>query len=263
MERKDSGDKTKLSRRKFLATLGALGAGMALVPLASACSQGTTPASTAVPKTSGATPAPTVVQKAAAGSGEKVVIKLGHHHTVGSQVDNFAKKFAELVAQKTNGQAEVQIFPAAQLGQEAEAVEGIHLGTLQMTIGSSPFLDKYSREQGIEQLPFIFDDWDHAQRCMKGPVAAELAKRLEQKSNVKALGWMSIGWRHMLFRDKVVDTLEGMKGLKMRSPQTDIYVKMFEALGSKPTTITWGEAYTALQTGVVDGMETPLQSGID
>ena len=159
---KESLEKT-LSRRKFLAAIGAVGAGAALGPLAAACS-------TAAPAA-----APTAAPAAGGSSAQKVVIKLGHHHTVDSQVDKFAKKFAELVAQKTNGQAEVQIFPGAQLGQEAEAVEGVHLGTLQMTIGSSPFLDKYSREQGVEQLPFMFDDWDHAQRCMKGPVAAELA----------------------------------------------------------------------------------------
>ncbi len=248
------GLENKLSRRRFLTVLGAVGAGATLGPLAAACSSAAPAAApTAAPKAGGAAAAPA----------QKVVIKLGHHHLANGQVDNFAKKFAELVAQKTNGQAEVQVFPGAQLGQEGEAVEGIHLGTLQMTIGSSPFLDKYSREQGVEQLPFLFDDWDHAQRAMKGPVAAELAKRLYEKSNVKALGWMSIGWRHMLFRDKVVDSLEGMKGMKMRSPQTETYVKMFESLGAKPTTITWGEAYTALQTGVVEGMETPLQSGID
>lgn len=267
----DPGLESKISRRRLLAALGAIGAGAALAPLAAACS-GAAPASTptAAPKPAegAATAAPTkaaapATPTAAAAGGQKVVIKLGHHHLANGQVDNFAKKFGEILAQKTNGQAEVQIFPGAQLGQEGEAVEGIHLGSLQMTIGSSPFLDKYVREMGVEQLPFLFDDWDHAMRCLKGPVGEELTKRLLERSNVKALGWMSIGWRHMLFREKQVDSLEGMKGLKMRAPQSWIYVKMFESLGSKPTTITWGEAYTALQTGVVDGMETPLQSGID
>jgi tripartite ATP-independent transporter DctP family solute receptor len=167
------------------------------------------------------------------------------------------------MSQKTKGRVEVQIFPGAQLGQEGEAVEGVHLGTLQMTIGSSPFLDKYVKEMGTEQLPFLFDSWEHADRALAGPVGEELTKRLLERSNVRLLSYIPIGFRDMFFRDKPVTSLKQLKGMKMRAPQSVIYIRMFELLGARPTTVTWGEFYTALQTGLVEGGESPPTGGVD
>jgi tripartite ATP-independent transporter DctP family solute receptor len=194
---------------------------------------------------------------------DKIVIKLGHHHNVGGIVDAYANKFAALMKQKTNGRVEVQVFPGAQLGQEGEAVEGVQLGTLQMTIGSSPFLDKYVKEMGTEQLPFLFDSWEHADRALNGPVGEELGKRLLAHSNVRLLSFIPFGFRDMFFRDKPVTNLKQFKGMKMRAPQAWIYIRMLELLGARPTTVTWGEFYTALQTGVVEGGESPPTAGAD
>lgn len=194
---------------------------------------------------------------------EKIVIKLGHHHNVGGLVDAYANRFREVMAQKTKGRVDVQVFPGAQLGQEGEAVEGVHLGTLQMTIGSSPFLDKYVKEMGTEQLPYLFDSWEHADRTLNGPVGEELTKRLLERSNVRLLSFFPFGFRDMFFRDKPVTNLKQLKGMKMRAPQAVIYIRMFELLGARPTTVTWGEFYTALQTGLVEGGESPPSAGLD
>jgi tripartite ATP-independent transporter DctP family solute receptor len=194
---------------------------------------------------------------------DKIVVKLGHHHNVGGIVDNYAKRFGEILRQKTNGRAEVHVFAGAQLGQEGEAVEGIHLGTLQTTIGSSPFLDKYVKEMGTEQLPFLFESWEHADGALNGPVGEELTRRLLERSNVRLLSFIPIGFRDMFFRDKPVTNLKQLKGMKMRAPQAVIYIRMFELLGARPTTVTWGEFYTALQTGLVEGGESPPTGGVD
>jgi TRAP-type transport system periplasmic protein len=194
---------------------------------------------------------------------DKIVIKLGHHHNVGGIVDYYAKHFSKVMADKTRGRVDVQVFPGAQLGQEGEAVEGVHLGTLQMTIGSSPFLDKYVKEMGTEQLPYLFDSWEHADRALNGPVGEELGKRLLERSNVRLLSFFPFGFRDMFFRDKPVTALQQLKGMKMRAPQAVIYIRMFELLGARPTTVTWGEFYTALQTGLVEGGESPPSAGLD
>jgi tripartite ATP-independent transporter DctP family solute receptor len=176
----------------------------------------------------------------------------------------YAHKFADLVKEKSKGAIDVRVMPGAQLGQEGEAGEGIHLGTLQMTVCSSPFFNKYVKEMGIDYLPFIWDSWEHAAKALNGDAGAEMNKRLAaSKSNVKILAWHQIGFRNMLFIKKRVKSLEDMKGLKIRSPENKIFINMFRSMGANPTPITWGEVYTALQTGVVDGMECPLQSGID
>lgn len=196
-------------------------------------------------------------------SGPAVTIRLGHHHPPGGQIDVYAQAFAAAVNKKTNGQATVQVFPGAQLGAEGDAVKGVAQGTLQMTIGSSPFLKDYVKEMGTEQLPFLFDSWEHALKLFEGPLAAEINKRIEAGSNVKGLAWLTFGWRNMYFRSAIVSDMGGMKNLKMRAPAIDFYVKMFELLGAKPTTITFSEIYTALQSGVVSGLENPLQVVID
>lgn len=194
---------------------------------------------------------------------DKIVVKLGHHHNVGGIVDYYAKHFSKVMADKTRGRVDVQVFPGAQLGQEGEAVEGVHLGTLQMTIGSSPFLDKYVKEMGTEQLPYLFDSWEHADRALNGPVGEELGRRLLERSNVRLLSFFPFGFRDMFFRDKPVTSLKQLKGMKMRAPQAVIYIRMFELLGARPTTVTWGEFYTALQTGLVEGGESPPSAGLD
>jgi len=193
----------------------------------------------------------------------KLVIKFGHHHAVASAMDKYANKFAELVKAKSNGEMEVRVFPGAQLGHEGEAAEGIHMGTLQTTIASSPFFSKYLPEMGFDYLPYLWDSREHIEKVLKGPIMEEVNQRLLARSNVRNLGWMQIGFRHMLFRSKEVKKLEEMKGLKMRAPQSFWFIEMFRLLGAKPTAITWGEVYTALQTGVVDGMETPFSGGVD
>jgi tripartite ATP-independent transporter DctP family solute receptor len=210
----------------------------------------------------GAAPA-LFVSRAPVSAQDKLVMKLGHHHNVGGIVDNYAKHFSQVMAQKTNGRVDVQVFAGGQLGQEGEAVEGVHLGTLQMTIGSSPFLDKYVKEMGTEQLPYLFDSWEHADRALNGPVGEELTKRLLERSNVRLLSFFPFGFRDMFFRDKPVTSLKQLKGMKMRAPQAVIYIRMFELLGARPTTVTWGEFYTALQTGLVEGGEAPPTAGLD
>ena len=105
---------------------------------------------------------------------------------------------------------------------------------------------------------------NHLEWIINGLSGEQMNKRLSAVgSNVKILSWHQIGFRSMLFVKKRVKSLEDMKGLKMRSPESWVFIWMFRALGAKPTPITWGEVYPALQTGVVDGMETPYQSAID
>ncbi len=194
---------------------------------------------------------------------EKIILKLGHHHSVGGQVDNLSNKFKELAEEKSNGRLEITVFPGAQLGQEKEALEGVLMGTLQLTIVTSSFFANIADGFGLDALPFMFDGFEHMDEVItNSDVGKELEKNLIEKGG-RILGWFTPGSRSMLLVEKEVKTLEEMKGLKMRSPENQIWIEMFRSLGSRPTPITWGEAYTALQTGVVDGMESPIAMTID
>ena len=190
-------------------------------------------------------------------SQEQIVIKLGHHHNVGGLVDLLANKFKELVEERSDNNLRIDIFPGAQLGQEREASEGILMGTLQMTIVSSTNYDNTVNGFGIDMLPFVYDSFkDQMMVFNDSAVGEDLEKKLLEQGG-RILGWLVPGSRSMIFTDKPVKTFDDMKGLKMRSPESDLFVSMFRALGSQPTAITWGEAYTALQTGVAEGMESP------
>jgi tripartite ATP-independent transporter DctP family solute receptor len=189
-----------------------------------------------------------------------IVIKLGHHHNVDGIVDIYCKKFAELASAKSNGRIKVDIYPGAQLGQEFEAAEGILMGTQQMSGVSTTAYNNLVKGFGLDMLPFMFDSYESIMNVfVNSPVGKELENRLIEK-NGRILGWIALGGRHMIFTDKNITSVSAMKGMKMRSPESDLFVGMFNALECSPTPITWGETYTALQTSVVDGMEAPTTS---
>ncbi|MCQ1530672.1 TRAP transporter substrate-binding protein [Lutispora saccharofermentans] len=191
---------------------------------------------------------------------DTIVIKLGHHHNVDGVVDLYCKKFAELADTKSNGRIRVDVYPGAQLGQENEAAEGILMGTQQMSGVSTTAYNNLIKGFGLDMLPFMFDSYESIMKVFTdSPVGEELESRF-LKQNGRILGWIALGGRHMIFTDKDIKSVSQMKGMKMRSPESDLFVGMFNALGCRPTPITWGETYTALQTNVVDGMESPTTS---
>jgi TRAP-type transport system periplasmic protein len=190
-------------------------------------------------------------------------LRMGHHQAVNSMVDKTAKKFAELVDQKTRGQVNVRIFPGAQLGQEGDAFDLVHQGGLDATITSLGYGDKYFKPIGVTTLPFVFRDWGHATKAMQGDFGKMLKKGMLDNSNINMVGFLEVGPRDMMFTRDPISDLQAMKGTKMRTPEQFIWIRMFELLGTKPTPIAWGETYTALQTGVVAGLDTPAQQAVD
>jgi tripartite ATP-independent transporter DctP family solute receptor len=190
-------------------------------------------------------------------------LRLAHHHAVGSTVDQTADKFAELVAEKTSGQVKIQVYPAAQLGQELEAFDLLNNGLVDFTITSLGLMDKYWEPINVTSLPFVYRDWDHVEEAFAGEYGETVKEGVAGNSNVELLGFLHLGFRHMLFREEPVTDVDGMKGLRMRSPEQNVWIRMFELVGARPTPVTWGEVYTAMQTGVAAGLETPAQAALD
>ncbi len=190
-------------------------------------------------------------------------LRLGHHHAVGGQVDQTANLFAKLVGEKTQGKLTIKVFPGAQLGQEREAFEQLNQGILDMTFTSLGLMDKYWPPVAVETLPFLWRDWGHVEKALSGKWAEEIAGGMLKNTNARLLGILGAGFRHMLFRGEPVTNVEKMKGLKMRSPEAHTWIRMFELLGAKPTPVTWGEVYSAMQTGVAEGLESPALMVLD
>ncbi|MFV0347639.1 MAG: DctP family TRAP transporter solute-binding subunit [Halodesulfovibrio sp.] len=185
----------------------------------------------------------------------KVVLKLGHIaepvHPYGQGADYFAK----LVSEKSGGEMEVRVFPSSQLGNQKDLIEGLIYGTVDMALVGTAVLGQFQPQISIFDLPFLFKDRDHAYKSLD-TVGMELGKALESKG-IKLLGYMENGIRHMTNNVRPIKTPEDMKGLKIRVMTNKIYVEMVKSLGASPTPMAFGELYSALQQGTVDGQENP------
>ncbi len=184
------------------------------------------------------------------------VLKLGHIADPANPSAMGAQKLADLVADKTKGAVEIKVFPSSQLGNQRDLIEGLTFGTVDMTLTSTAVFGNFVPEMGVFDLPFIFRDVPHAYKAMD-QVCMEVGKLGEPKG-IKTLGVMENGVRHMTNNKRPIKVPADMAGLKVRVMEQPVYIEMMKALGASPTPMAFGELYTALQKGVIDGQENPL-----
>ena len=189
----------------------------------------------------------------AAANAADFVFKLGHIADPENPYAKGAEKFAQLVKEKTGGKVEVQVFPSSQLGNQRDLVEGTQFGTIDFTMTSTAVLGNFLPQVAVFDLPFIFRDVQHAYKALD-TVGMEIAEKLQ---GMKLLAYYENGVRHMTNSKRPIRKPEDMKGLKIRVMEQPIYIEMIKALGGNPTPMAFGELFTALQQGVVDGQENP------
>lgn len=192
-------------------------------------------------------------------TGEKVDLTFAHNLAVDSVLDQSANKFAELVAEKSDGKIKVTVSPAAALGNESDMLEGIELGTIDMMLATTSYLSNVDGKFAVLDLPFLFKDSAQVKNVLEGTIGDQLKEDLLATKNMRILGYMDSGFRVMLTAKTQLLDLDSFKGVQMRSPETPVYIGMFEALGAAPTPISLSEVYTSIQTGVVEGVEMSAQ----
>ncbi len=165
--------------------------------------------------------------------------------------------FAKLVKEKTNGELEVKIFPAAQLGSERDAVEGLQLGTLEMTLTSTGPLGNFVPDVKLLNLPFLFKNRDEAYKILDGDIGSEIAAKFPA-IGIRSLGWYENGFRHITNNVRPINSLKDMAGIKIRVMEDSLFIATMKALGASPLPMAFGELYTALEQGTVDAQENPL-----
>jgi tripartite ATP-independent transporter DctP family solute receptor len=185
----------------------------------------------------------------------KTVIKLGHIAEVSHPYAQGADYFAKLVAEKSKGEMEVQVFPSSQLGSQKDMTEGLIYGTIDMVLTGTADLGQFQPKMSLFDLPFLFKDRAHAYKALDS-VGMELGKELEPRG-LKLLGYMENGIRHLTNNVRPVKTPADMKGLKIRVMSNKIYIETIKGLGASPTPMAFGELYSAMQQGTVDGQENP------
>lgn len=183
-------------------------------------------------------------------------ITLAHHSAVDSINSKLAEAFGECIAAREGVEMSVAHFPAGQLGTAREVVEQVKIGAIDMTITDTAYMSNVQPELTAWQLPFLFSGWEHAERAMDGEAGQMTSDLLLENQNVRVLAFMHNGFRDFMTIDERVETLEDFKGMKFRSPPIPIWLTMFEALEATPVSVDWSEVYTAMQSGLVDGMES-------
>jgi tripartite ATP-independent transporter DctP family solute receptor len=186
--------------------------------------------------------------------------KLVRIHTAGPNdlgVDNtmLAHQFMTYVNANSNS-VEVKVFPASQLGQSREVIEAMRLGGgASGTTGGPAEYASFVKRIGVLGLPFMWKSYAHAEAVLDGPVGKELEADME-KSGFKVLSWaVSWGYRNVVTAKKEVKTAADLKGLKIRTIPTKVFVSAINAMGANATPMNFGEIYTSLQSGVLDGYE--------
>lgn len=187
----------------------------------------------------------------------KTVIKLGTS-TQPSHIYNLAaERFGEIVAEKSGGEIEVQVFPAGQLGSERDMVEGLQLGSLEMTLTSTGPMGNFVPQVKLFNLPFLFKDRESCYQVLDGEIGTQIADRFV-KVGIRSLGWFENGFRNITNSKVAVNKPEDMKGIKIRVMEDDVFILTMKALGASPLPMAFGELYTALEQKTVDAQENPL-----
>ena len=183
----------------------------------------------------------------------KMNISIAQNSHYGVAIDAFARE----VEKRTNGRYKIQNFYAGALGAERESIEGIQLGTLDLTMTSTGPVPNFVPEVAILDIPFLFRDYAHARAVLDGPIGQDLLKKFDAKG-ITALAWGENGFRHMTNNKHPVNLPEDLKGLKMRTMENPIHIEAYRQFGILPTPMAFTEVFTALQQGTVDGQENPL-----
>jgi tripartite ATP-independent transporter DctP family solute receptor len=191
---------------------------------------------------------------------EKIVLKFGELNPDTHIVTMSIREFGRILEEKTDGRITVEVFPSGQLGDQQTMIQSLQMGALDLYRTNPSYLaDLGMAKMNVLHLPFLFKDVEHAWRVIDSPIGQEFLDVInESDSKMVGLGYLAESPRNFFFKDKVVTKVEDMKGLKIRVPNSQMYLDIVETFGASPTPIAYSELYSALQTGVVDGAENPI-----
>lgn len=187
----------------------------------------------------------------------ETVIKIGHGAAESFHMHRALLHFEELVEAGSNGEIDVQIFPSSQMGPDREMIEGVQTGVLEMAIPPSSFFAGWDPAFAVIELPYMYASKDIAFDVLESEAGDGMIERIENQGLV-GLGWLELGVRNVTNNVRPISTPADLEGVKLRTMKVPAHVATFETLGANPTPMNFGEVYSALQQGVIDGQENPL-----
>jgi len=192
--------------------------------------------------------------KEGANAGKVTVLKLAHtldtKHPVHAGMEYMKERLEEI----SGGKASIEIYPSGMLGSETQCIEQLQNGVLAMTKTSASPMEGFIPEMGVFSLPYVFRNSEHYWNVLDSKLGRDLLLKGESK-RLRGLCYFDAGSRNFYTKEKMVKSPADLAGLKIRVMNSKTAIEMVKALGGAPTPIAWGELYTALQQGVVDGAE--------
>ncbi|RYE84550.1 MAG: TRAP transporter substrate-binding protein [Hyphomicrobiales bacterium] len=186
-------------------------------------------------------------------------IKFAAQNSKGHPQVTGMERFAELVQEKSGGKITVKLFPGGTLGGDVQTLASIQGGTVEMSVMNAGILSGTVKEFGVVDLPFLFGTPEEADAVMDGKIGTDLMNRLPEHRLV-GLGFWELGFRHLTNNRHPVESVDDVKGLKIRTVQSAVPLATFNALGANAVPLPYPELYSALETGTVDGQENPLSN---
>ncbi len=198
------------------------------------------------------------VTGAIAQSMPEMKLKFGHPYNESHPLAKGAQMFADMVAEKSGGKIEVEVFPNSTIGSSRDLVESIQIGVVDFALVPTTNVATFYPPLDIFYLPFLFRDSAHAYAVSDGPVGQKLYADMLEKTGIRTLGMYESGFRTITTAKTKVETPDDMKGIKFRVVNNPLNVATFKALGANPTPMALSEVFTGLQQGTVDGQDNPV-----
>ncbi len=191
---------------------------------------------------------------------EKVVLTAGGIQSAEDTVTLAMEKMAELASEKSGGTIQISVSPAAQLGDATSQMEAVSLGTQEIFVDASSWLSTFVDDALVTSMFFLFRDEDHFSRFLQSDIEREFEDQLADKEGVRVI---ANNWQRSprsIVCKKQINSLDDLAGMKMRVPDIKTYMESAGALGLGTAQVAWGETYLAIQQGVVDSCESPMDS---
>jgi tripartite ATP-independent transporter DctP family solute receptor len=194
---------------------------------------------------------------------DPIKLRVGFPDPIATPWGQALTEFKRIVEAGSNGRINVQLFPSEQLGTIVEMMANVRVGAQEISVGSPAIFAQYYPRFEMLELPFLVTNWDEAKRMIDSKEFKDLRADASAKSGLIVYGVMPYGFRNINNSKRPINSLADLKGLKIRTQNSQAHIAAFRALGATPVAIPIGETYQAVQTGVVDGLENAAPTLVD
>ena len=184
------------------------------------------------------------------------VLKLGHLANEQNTWHKASVKFGEELKALTNGRIEVEVYPNESLGKEVDLINGMQLGTADMTI-TGESLQNWAPMAALLAVPYAYKSLEHMDEVASGKIGEDIKAEIVARAQIRPIAYFARGPRN-LTANREIKTPDDLKGLRMRVPNVPLFVDTWKTLGAQPTPMAFSEVFTSLQSGVIDAQENPL-----